>query len=157
MCSSKKIGGKKGKVTLELRKTQIFLEMVLFCKFTSKEWSRALTSRKQLTHTSAQTILEINWAQPQELGKAKTWKCCIIANSRQKTKFKLNQTFVKQVGVSSKPCYETLTLVSRYFKPKSFSKRATSRMLQLIWVQSYQRNYRVKVKSWASPKTTLKK
>ena len=36
--------------------------------------------------------------------------------------FLLNQTFVVQVCVSSKPRFETLTLVLRYLKRKVFQK-----------------------------------
>ena len=103
---------------------------------------------------SPQSILENNLAQVHELGKSKSWKWCIFANAHQKTQFRLNQTFVVQVEVSSKPCYKTLKLVSRHFKPKSFSKGHTSCLSQQIWLYSSERNYISKVKFWTSAKTT---
>ena len=71
-----------------------------------------------MTHKSewAHKPYEINWAQVQELGKPKSWKWCILQTHIKKRS--LNQTFVAQVGVSSKPCYETLTLVSRCFNTR---------------------------------------
>ena len=72
----------------------------------------------------------------------------------KKRSFGWNQTFVVQVELSSKPCYRTLKLVSRYFKPKPFSKSPTSWMSQLIWLYSSERNYISKLKFWTSAKTT---
>ena len=39
-----------------------------------------------------------------------------------KAQFKLKRMFFVQIGVSSKPFYETLRLVARYFKPELFRK-----------------------------------
>ena len=59
--------------------------------------------------------------------------------------------------MSSKPCYETLTLVSRCLKPKSFSKGPTSCKSQQIWLYSSQGSYLSKVKLWTSAITTSAK
>ena len=97
------------------------------------------------------------WAQVHELGKSKSWNGCIFANAHQKTWLKLNQTFVVQVDVSSKPCFGPFEIVPRYFRPKSFSKRFNSCMSQQKWFDSSERNFISKVKFWTSAKTTSTK
>ena len=59
--------------------------------------------------------------------------------------------------MSSKPCYESLKLVSRCLKPKSFSKSPTSCKSQQIWFYSSEGSYLSKVKRWTSAKTTSAK
>ena len=59
--------------------------------------------------------------------------------------------------MSSQPCYETLTLVSRYFKPKFFLKMPHLMQFAVKTVIVLWANWRVKLRSWASPKISWEK
>ena len=142
------------------KKHKVCLKMLFSCKFSSKDCSRALIKPKQMTQKS-KWVHKTYW-------KIIEHKCTNSENQSpgngaflqmhiKKRSFGLNQTFVVQVEVSSKPCYRTLKLFSRYFKPKSFTKSPTSCMSQQIWLYSSESNYMSKVKFWTSAKTTSRK
>ena len=74
------------------------------------------------------------------------------------TQTRLKQTFVAQILVGSKPSFETLTLVPRYFKYEVFRKiqHFSQFEAELVIVLLAQKK-RFRVQSWTSPKSTLGK
>ena len=129
IAKGQKIHSKQRKVSLELRK-QVCPKMLFFWKLILKSCSRALTLRKQLIY-KCEEAQKPYWKKIEHKSKNSEqkhhWIIDIVhfhthTNPYQEMLFILNHTINGQVGVNSKPCFETLTLVSGHLIFKVFLK-----------------------------------
>ena len=80
-----------------------------------------------------------------------------VCKFTSKAQFKLKQKFVVQIGLNSKPYYETLPLVPPYFKPEVLRKIPHLTHFEAEIVVVLLVKLKISQKVWASPEATLGK